>query len=100
MAATWSGEEEASVPFPGPERDLGISRAAEESKQAPWQALLCGDLLGISTDSHSESCRTLLVALPPCSQLTIPEMPPATKLMPTDVWSFGLSLLSQRFTNS
>lgn len=33
-------------------------------------------------------------------RLTIPEMPPATKLMPTEVWSFGLSLLSQLFTSS
>lgn len=34
------------------------------------------------------------------SQLTVPEMPPATKLMPSDVWSFGLSPLSQLFTSS
>ena len=31
---------------------------------------------------------------------TIPEMPPATKLTPTDVWSFGLSPFSQLFTSS
>lgn len=37
---------------------------------------------------------------PQPGQLTVPEMPPATKLMPTDVWSFGLSPLSQLFTSS
>lgn len=40
------------------------------------------------------------LALSGPNQLTVPEMPPATKLMPTDGWSFGLSPLNQLFTNS